>query len=120
MRQFRLNTKLMIIRQAKSLFLLMLCLLIFSSKTAHARSENEIKAVYLYNFIKFITWPQEPTTSDINICIYGDSPFGQQTDKLIATVPEVLTVFGKVGRAETATDPAPLSNRPATPVGPEA
>jgi Cu(I)/Ag(I) efflux system membrane protein CusA/SilA len=32
----------------------------------------------------------------------------QQTDKLIATVPEVKSVFGKVGRAETATDPAPL------------
>ncbi len=33
----------------------------------------------------------------------------QQTDKLIATVPEVKTVFGKIGRAETATDPAPLN-----------
>jgi Cu(I)/Ag(I) efflux system membrane protein CusA/SilA len=33
----------------------------------------------------------------------------QQTDKLISSVPEVVTVFGKVGRAETATDPAPLS-----------
>ena len=33
----------------------------------------------------------------------------QQTDKLIATLPEVVTVFGKVGRAETATDPAPLT-----------
>ena len=33
----------------------------------------------------------------------------QQTNKLIATVPEVKTVFGKVGRAETATDPAPLT-----------
>lgn len=33
----------------------------------------------------------------------------QQTDKLIYTVPEVETVFGKVGRAETATDPAPLT-----------
>ncbi|WP_163339858.1 efflux RND transporter permease subunit [Desulfopila sp. IMCC35008] len=33
----------------------------------------------------------------------------QQTDKLIATVPEVVSVFGKVGRAETATDPAPLT-----------
>jgi Cu(I)/Ag(I) efflux system membrane protein CusA/SilA len=32
----------------------------------------------------------------------------QQTDKLIATVPEVKSVFGKIGRAETATDPAPL------------
>lgn len=33
----------------------------------------------------------------------------QQTDKLIRSVPEVETVFGKIGRAETATDPAPLT-----------
>lgn len=33
----------------------------------------------------------------------------QQTNKLISTVPEVKSVFGKVGRAETATDPAPLT-----------
>ncbi len=33
----------------------------------------------------------------------------QQTDRLIATVPEVERVFGKIGRADTATDPAPLT-----------
>jgi len=33
----------------------------------------------------------------------------QQTDRMIKTLPEVQTVFGKVGRAETATDPAPLT-----------
>ena len=33
----------------------------------------------------------------------------QQTDKILYTFPEVHHVFGKVGRAETATDPAPLS-----------
>lgn len=33
----------------------------------------------------------------------------QQTNRLIATVPEVLTVYGKAGRADTATDPAPLT-----------
>lgn len=33
----------------------------------------------------------------------------QQTDRLIKTVPEVQNVFGKIGRAETATDPAPLT-----------
>ena len=32
----------------------------------------------------------------------------QQTDRLIKTVPEVHSVFGKAGRAESATDPAPL------------
>ena len=33
----------------------------------------------------------------------------QQTDRIIRTFPEVEQVFGKIGRAETATDPAPLS-----------
>ncbi|HEB85135.1 MAG TPA: efflux RND transporter permease subunit, partial [Bacteroidetes bacterium] len=33
----------------------------------------------------------------------------QQTDRIIASFPEVDYVFGKIGRAETATDPAPLS-----------
>ena len=32
----------------------------------------------------------------------------QQTDKILSTFPEVHHVFGKIGRAETATDPAPL------------
>ena len=32
----------------------------------------------------------------------------QQTDRMILSVPEVMSVFGKAGRAETATDPAPL------------
>jgi copper/silver efflux system protein len=33
----------------------------------------------------------------------------QQTDRIIRTFPEVVNVFGKAGRAETATDPAPLN-----------
>jgi len=33
----------------------------------------------------------------------------QQTDKVIKTFPEVKSVFGKIGRAETSTDPAPLT-----------
>ncbi len=33
----------------------------------------------------------------------------QQTDKILKTFAEVQSVFGKVGRADTATDPAPLS-----------
>lgn len=33
----------------------------------------------------------------------------QQTDKIIVSFPEVESVFGKIGRAETATDPAPLT-----------
>lgn len=35
--------------------------------------------------------------------------FLQQTDKIIKTTPEVKSVFGKIGRADSATDPAPLT-----------
>ena len=33
----------------------------------------------------------------------------QQTDRILKTFPEVMSVFGKIGRAETATDPAPMT-----------
>lgn len=67
------------VRPLLSLCLLGMCLL---SSDAMARTESEIKAFYLYNFIKFVTWPDEPVDTDINICIYGDNPFTALTDKL--------------------------------------
>lgn len=48
-------------------------------------------------------------TTDPGISITKAKQLLQQTDKIIKSFPEVETVFGKVGRAETATDPAPLS-----------
>ncbi|CAN5452646.1 CusA/CzcA family heavy metal efflux RND transporter [soil metagenome] len=48
-------------------------------------------------------------TTDPSISITKSKELLQQTDKLIATFPEVMSVHGKIGRAETATDPAPLS-----------
>ncbi|WP_042057918.1 efflux RND transporter permease subunit [Aeromonas allosaccharophila] len=48
-----------------------------------------------------------PTTA-ANISVGKVREILQQTDKLIRTVPEVQNVFGKAGRAETATDPADL------------
>jgi len=48
-------------------------------------------------------------TSDPGISVTKAKEVLQQTDRLIASFPEVHHVFGKIGRAETATDPAPLS-----------
>ncbi|WP_429140988.1 efflux RND transporter permease subunit [Aeromonas veronii] len=48
-----------------------------------------------------------PTTA-ANISVGKAREILQQTDKLIRTVPEVQNVFGKAGRAESATDPADL------------
>ena len=49
-----------------------------------------------------------PTTGP-SISVNKSRELLQQTDKLIKTMPEVVSVHGKIGRAETATDPAPLS-----------
>jgi Cu(I)/Ag(I) efflux system membrane protein CusA/SilA len=47
-------------------------------------------------------------TTDPSISITKARQVLQQTDKLIMNFPEVLSVYGKIGRADTATDPAPL------------
>ncbi len=48
--------------------------------------EVDIKAVFLFNFSRFITWPEQAFTSvdsAFNICILGQSPFGDILDKLL-------------------------------------
>lgn len=50
-----------------------------------------------------------PTTVEPGLSPTKARELLQQTDKLIAAFPEVKTVKGKIGRAETATDPAPLN-----------
>lgn len=47
-------------------------------------------------------------TTDPSISVTKAKEVLQQTDKLIKTFPEVISVYGKAGRAITATDPAPL------------
>ncbi len=48
-----------------------------------ARREDKIKAAYIYNFIKFVSWPQshpgdevdpDLVREDLNVCAYGDKP----------------------------------------------
>ncbi|WP_133128597.1 efflux RND transporter permease subunit [Legionella nagasakiensis] len=53
-------------------------------------------------------WMYMPTTLP-GVSIGKARQILQQTDKLIKSIPEVETVYGKIGRAQTATDPAPLT-----------
>lgn len=53
-------------------------------------------------------WMYMPTTLP-GVSIGKARQILQQTDKLIKSIPEVNTVYGKIGRAQTATDPAPLT-----------
>lgn len=58
-----------------------LCLFCFLSPLqAGETSENEIKSAYLFNFAKFVEWPEHAfasKTSPIVLCIFGDDPFGE-------------------------------------------
>ena len=46
-------------------------------------SESEVKAVYLYNFGKFIQWPVEPGQDAFVICVLGEDPFGPILDRIL-------------------------------------
>ncbi len=86
----------MISHLAKSITCSLILLLTLFCSAVHARSESEIKIVYLYNFIKFITWPQESNSDNINICIYGKNTFGQalfNLNKLKARNKSIEIIF---------------------------
>jgi hypothetical protein len=70
-------------RKAISFLTQILTLLLCVNCVAYARSEYDVKAVYLYNFMKFVQWPNEDNRpTPFNICIYGDSPFGSIIKKI--------------------------------------
>lgn len=64
------------------LFLLLLAL---PSQASEAMLEYQVKAAYLYNFLKFVQWPDDQfldAVSPIRICILGDNPFHGMLDEL--------------------------------------
>ncbi|QOY54777.1 efflux RND transporter permease subunit [Candidatus Sulfurimonas marisnigri] len=73
---------------------------------------------YMYPLYKNLKWEFMPMLNEQSFMYMPVTPYGisidqskaltQKTDKIIKSFPEVETVFGKGGRASTATDPAPL------------
>lgn len=66
--------------------LLLLAPLVLTAAERDNSIEYKVKAAYLYNFTKFVTWPEQafnflPETP-LNICILGDDPFGHSIDLL--------------------------------------
>lgn len=51
--------------------------------------EYKVKAGYLYNFTKFITWPED-SSATFNVCIVGEDPFGDLIDPI-----EQRSAFGR-------------------------
>ena len=73
---------------------------------------------YMYPLYNGLKWEFMPPLNEQSIMYMPVTPYGisvdqskmltQKTDKIIKSFPEVQTVFGKGGRANSATDPAPL------------
>ena len=70
-------------------------------------SEFQVKAAYLYNFGKFVAWPDENGTGhaeSFEICVLGTDPFGQALDATLAggTIGEVKAAGAAPWRRKSA------------------
>jgi len=54
---------------------IVMCLIFFSQAILAESMEQKIKAAYIYNFTKFVTWPEHQSET-FNLCILGNDPFG--------------------------------------------
>lgn len=63
-------------------------------------TEYQVKAAYLYNFGKFMNWP-DSGQSQFDLCVLGDDPFGSSLDATIANA----TINGKKVMARRITKP---------------
>ncbi|MCP4546863.1 MAG: YfiR family protein [bacterium] len=90
-----LGTVLYRIRLCAVLFLLTLCVLSVSIQGHAQITEYRLKAAFLYNFAKFIEWPEKGSDSgEFILGIYGEDPFGDALDS---------TILGKTVKGHTLT-----------------
>jgi hypothetical protein len=68
-------------------------------------SEYEVKAAYLYDFGKFVSWPPKVAAADdFPICVLGEDPFGATFDSTIAgeTINGKKVVVNRIARPQEA------------------
>lgn len=54
-----------------------------AAQAVHA-TKSDVEAAYLYNFGKFVHWPEDAHLTTLNICILGHDPFGPSLDRIVA------------------------------------
>lgn len=72
---------------------------------AQAVSEYQVKALFIYNFAKFIEWPPETFSNShdpITVCIAGQDPFGSEIDQAVKgkTVNSRELVIKRIGKSD--------------------
>jgi len=46
--------------------------------------ESQVKAAFLYNFGKFVKWPNGQSPPSFTICVLGKDPFGPELDSIVS------------------------------------
>jgi hypothetical protein len=88
-------------------FVILCALLAFVPRTNAQRlaaTEYQVKAAYLFNFGKFVTWPDKGVagnTGSFEICVLGEDPFGVVLDSTLTGA----TISGKGVAAKRITKP---------------
>ena len=72
---------------------------------AQSLSEYQVKAAFLYNFARFVDWPGDVARNSFDLCILGDSPFGEVMvtivkDKIVSGRPVVVRRIHNAGQAQ--------------------
>lgn len=99
------------VRHHASVFLAMLFILFPSNLNAQQAkaSEYEVKATYLYNFGRFVQWPQEAVAAkgdSFSICVFGQDPFGAVLDTTLSgeSINGKAVVAKRVSKPQDALD----------------
>jgi len=81
-----------------------LCSLGMTEAPVDRPSEYQVKAAYLFNFTKFVTWNSPPASSTFDVCIMGRDPFGRALDSVTEgeQVDGHKVVVRRVGSTEEA------------------
>lgn len=78
--------RLLMRRTLAVLTLVLLAMPVPAARAQDAYREYDVKAAFLYNFVKFVEWPAAAFRDDrspIEICVYGTDPFGQSLDGVV-------------------------------------
>ncbi len=70
--------------------------------SASPPTEYQVKAAFLYNFVKFVEWPGTPQTGPITVCVLGKDPFEGELER----ATDGKTVNGRSLTVRHLTDPA--------------
>lgn len=84
-------------------FILTLAIGIRPAATEDISLEYRVKAAYLYNFVKFVQWPQDAREGPVNICIAGRNPFGT----VLAETIQDVSVDGRILKSRVILEPEP-------------